>query len=152
MSSPEIVSFRKSIGKRLKAQRIKKGLSQEELAELIHISDRQYRRYEAGTASISFDVGNALVEALDLDFDYFVTGKHSIDHYLEQGLEKMPDDLYRKYRDILLSERNETPEINIEAIWEALNAIYQYGVEHPEDPPIRSFGRELTAFTEIYEE
>ena len=40
------------IGKRLKFEREKLGITQEEMAERLGVSDRQYRRYENGTSQM----------------------------------------------------------------------------------------------------
>lgn len=58
--------------KRLKALRIAAGISQKALAEQIGITDRNYRRYEAGTIDPATSITISLADYFDVSLDYLV--------------------------------------------------------------------------------
>lgn len=68
--------LKQAFGKHLRFLREREGLTQEQLAELSGLSDRQIRNYESGRQSPQFDNLEKLRKALDIsirelfDFDY----------------------------------------------------------------------------------
>lgn len=62
----------KSIGKRIKIARIRKGISQEETAELSSISSRHMSNIETGRTKPSLPTLIAIANALDTSVDYFL--------------------------------------------------------------------------------
>lgn len=68
--------LKQAFGKRLRSLREQQGLTQEQLAELSGLSDRQIRNYESGRQAPQFDNLEKLRKALDIpirdlfDFDY----------------------------------------------------------------------------------
>ena len=62
----------KAIGKRIKIARIRKGISQEETAELSSISSRHMSNIETGRTKPSLPTLIAIANALDTSVDYFL--------------------------------------------------------------------------------
>lgn len=58
------------IGKRVKEARIKKGLSQQQVADALNVSKVSVCGYEKGTRTPSLEIFVELVEFLELDTDY----------------------------------------------------------------------------------
>jgi len=62
------------LGKRIKELRNKKGLTQEELAELVGVGERNLSKIECGNNFVTADTLSKILMALDLDakdlFDY----------------------------------------------------------------------------------
>lgn len=67
--------MKKSIGKKIKLLRQEHGLSQEQLAEKAHISDRFIRVIEDGNRNYSLKVLNQVLQALDLNFYTFFNNR-----------------------------------------------------------------------------
>lgn len=62
------------VGRRLRSQRMLKGLSQEKLAESLGITFQQVQKYENGTNRLSASRLFLVSRALDVNFSYFVEG------------------------------------------------------------------------------
>lgn len=62
----------KSIGKKIKEQRIKKNISQEKLAELIDVTPSYISNLESGNRIASLPTMLDIVNVLDLSFDYLM--------------------------------------------------------------------------------
>lgn len=63
-------------GLRIKALRIQKGITQEELAEALGISRVSMGRIETGIRGCSVDLLLILIEILDTSMEYIVAGRH----------------------------------------------------------------------------
>ena len=59
---------------RLRAARIRQGLTQKEVAERVSVSVHTYRKWELSTGPQSFDVAVKLCKILEIDFYYYITG------------------------------------------------------------------------------
>ena len=57
---------------RLKTLRIQANISQKQLAEAINTTDRNYRRYEAGTQQPTLPILIALADYFNVSLDYLV--------------------------------------------------------------------------------
>lgn len=57
-------------GQRIKEERIKRGLSQQELGDLLHVSKVSVCGYEKGTRTPSLETFNKLIEILEITPDY----------------------------------------------------------------------------------
>ena len=57
---------------RLRQLRLSKGLTQEELAEVLHISKETISRYESGLREPSISTLAAIVDFYDVDFNYIL--------------------------------------------------------------------------------
>ena len=62
----------KVFSERLKALRATKNLSQKAVAEAIGVTDRNYRRYEAGEQDPATGVSIRLADLYDVSLDYLV--------------------------------------------------------------------------------
>lgn len=72
----------------LKQQRVKLGLTQQEVAERAGVKNAQYQRLEGGQREItraSFALAYKVLKALDLDIDLFMEGKYQIKEVLYRG-------------------------------------------------------------------
>lgn len=61
-------------GKRIKMLRDEKGLTQEQLAEALHISDVHLRRLEAGRSTGSVEMVIEIADYFDVSLDYLLLG------------------------------------------------------------------------------
>lgn len=62
----------KSIGRKIKEQRIKKNISQEQLAEIVDVTPSYISNLESGNRSASLKTTLDIVNALDMSFDYLM--------------------------------------------------------------------------------
>ncbi len=91
-----------SLGRRLKEERIKKGVSQQKLAEITDTHYSNIGRYERAGAKPSAEVLNRIAQALEVSPDYLINGtledKANVNITDEKLLsqfkkiEKMPED------------------------------------------------------------
>ena len=65
----------KAIGKRIAKRRVELGLTQRQLSELLHISDRHMSSIETGKSPSSLPVFTDIAIVLDTTLDYLVLGK-----------------------------------------------------------------------------
>lgn len=65
----------KQSGKRIQQLRIKKGLTQERIAEILNIDRSVYSRIEAGKKGSSIDLYIRLSELFNVSLDYLVLGR-----------------------------------------------------------------------------
>ena len=85
------------IGRRIHKQRKEKGLSQEQLAELIGISLSFMGHIERGTRKSSVETLARICKALDADMHYIVFG-HSSGHSVNSELLRELTDLVQRFR------------------------------------------------------
>lgn len=62
----------KSIGRKIKEQRVKKNISQEELAEIVDVTPSYISNLERGNRLASLKTTLDIVNALDMSFDYLM--------------------------------------------------------------------------------
>lgn len=62
----------KSMGRKIKEQRIKKNISQEQLAEIVDVTPSYISNLESGNRSASLKTTLDIVNALDMSFDYLM--------------------------------------------------------------------------------
>ena len=93
------------IGKRIKAERLKIGLSQEELGKMFSVTQQAVNKWEAGRSNPDQDMISNLVDLFGCTIDYLVgrtnergSNEQSLertssptDHYLTDLLKKVPD-------------------------------------------------------------
>ena len=74
--------FKKYFGKRVKELRIKKGLTQEQLAEMIEVGERNLSKIECGNVFVKAKTITKLIEALKVEpkelFEFSQYQKHEI--------------------------------------------------------------------------
>jgi transcriptional regulator with XRE-family HTH domain len=80
----------KLLGERIRKYRLKKGYSQEKLAEIVNISTTFVSRIERGNAKTSLEVLARISMALETTPGYFLSGTlYSTDEYLRNDIFKM---------------------------------------------------------------
>lgn len=62
----------KELGQKLKAARKKKGLTQQQLADISHVSLKHIQNCERGKKNPSFEILRALVQVLDISLDSLI--------------------------------------------------------------------------------
>lgn len=80
-------------GKRVKALRTEKGLTQEKLAEMLNISFSQISRIESGRSTPSIDVMIELAELFQVSLDYLILGRESATENVRNTLLELADGL-----------------------------------------------------------
>ena len=79
-------------GRRIHALRQERGLTQEELANTLGITDRHIRGIESGKRNASIDLLVALANLFSVSLDYLILGKptrHQIRNELQTTLESL---------------------------------------------------------------
>lgn len=74
------------LARRISELRIKKGLSQSQLAEMLHVSASTIGMYEQGRRTPSIDMLVELSRAFDVSLDYLITGT---DYFYTDATSKM---------------------------------------------------------------
>lgn len=70
-----------NVGKRISLQRKKIGLTQNELAEKLMVSNKAVSKWESNAGRPSFDFIHALCEMLDCSADYLIFGENTFEQY-----------------------------------------------------------------------
>ncbi len=63
-------NFYRAVGKKLKELRDENGFSQEYVANILHVSQVAYSRYETGKRQISFETVSTLADFYKVSLDY----------------------------------------------------------------------------------
>lgn len=96
-------------GHRLKAMRVQRGYTQEELAELLSLGQRQIPRYENGETDPAADIVARMARALGVSADYLLGLTEEPTGYLhEEDLSPLERKLITAMRHGLLVEALET--------------------------------------------
>ena len=66
---------RQRIGMRVAEERRKRGLTQQQLADMTGMKQANIARIEAGRYSVRFDTLQAIAEAMDMKVDLITTGR-----------------------------------------------------------------------------
>ena len=141
--SQECRRIMKDMGKRLRFERIIRNLSQEEMAYLLNISDRQLRRYEKGEIGIPLFIMNRLYWEYSIDLNYLVTGEFPEDYSVARAAAIMPQEMF----DTLIAPVKESVEKmekgqdltddEIETDLAIFGILARYGIVHKDDEKIR---------------
>lgn len=129
-------------GKRIRIERILQGLTQEEAAEKLGISERQYRRYENGESGINLII---LEKFDDIGFDiyYIFSGVVEADYYVTKGFEVMPKEEYsritgRFYKIVRLGlPTGDSNEDSLRELSSIFDYCQNYGRKHSMDKKLR---------------
>ena len=79
--------FKKLFGKRIKELRIKNGLTQEQLAEMIEVGERNLSKIECGNVFVKAKTITKLIDALKIEpQELFEFSQHKESEYLETFL------------------------------------------------------------------
>lgn len=145
----------KEQGKRLRAERLSRGITQEAIAEVMDVSERQYRRYESGESVLPLEVLKAFYK-YGIDYNYVGQGILSIDIEIQHGMESMPEDQYEEiFREVRENQQKNKEDfdgnIYIEETLKLLTKFSAYNKENPTAPQIRETPQ-IDIFTMLYEE
>lgn len=77
----------KELGQKLKAARKKKGLTQQQLADISHVSLKHIQNCERGEKNPSFEILRSLAQVLDISLDSLITPNALLDD--EQAANEM---------------------------------------------------------------
>ena len=88
--------FNLDIGRRLKVLRVVNGLTQDEMAEKLDISTRQYRRYENGDSELQMKAFFLLGMMDGIDTNYLTTGQTQEDMVIEWAISRMPEEEFQQ--------------------------------------------------------
>jgi len=117
----------KNIGQRMRHEREILGLSREELAEIIGLSDYYVGQLERGERQMSLPVFVKVAGCLHVSLDYLVWGKNSLhnDKYIHD--ESIPYETFQNDKDTEIKELIEklSPK-ELELIKKVLKAIIPY--------------------------
>lgn len=147
-------NIKKDIGFRLRIVSSYLQYTQEQMAEQLDLSERQYRRYESGESMISLDLANAVANLDDkgvVDISYIIFGRLFIDEAIEYGFRKMPEEkLDEMLEGVCLPDLVLKSHDNIRTITEICKKAYEYGNAHLFDKDVRDFPQ-FRFFTELFE-
>lgn len=91
--------FNVDTGRRLRVLRVVNGLTQDEMAERLDISTRQYRRYENGDSELQMNAFFLLGMMDGMDTQYLTTGQTREDMVIEWAISRMPEEEYQRNQD-----------------------------------------------------
>lgn len=86
-----IILDNKAVGRRIREERKKLGLSQEELAELVELSNYYIGQLERGERQMSLPVLVSLANCLHLSLDYLIFGEDIYNSYLVSDIYSSQD-------------------------------------------------------------
>ena len=127
------------LGKRIKELRIKKGLTQLELANLLYVNDRTISKWEQERGNPDVNIIPSLAEALGVSIDYLFTGKEYIptkDENKAKAIEYfellIDQEITNDYTRRLIARQIE--EHDLESIKNALDICYEMYLSKLEKP------------------
>lgn len=94
--------------KNLRLLRNQKNLSQQKLADILHVSQQSVYKYENGVTSPDFQTLMRMADFFDTSIDYLIGYtdiSHKIEPVTEYKLNPDEEDLIRKYRSLPASSR-----------------------------------------------
>lgn len=106
-----------SIGSRIKELRVKKGLTQEELAQQIGVTKGAVANYENEVSSPKIELMYKLFDALDCDANYLHQDDMKSNVYKETATPEEFDQIIKKYR-ALDAHGKEMVDFTLEKEWE----------------------------------
>ena len=90
----------KEIGARITKLRIDRGLTQEKLAEELHISAAHFQRAETAKRNFSLDLLVDIAEYFEVSLDYLVLGKTPSNGHLKEQLQSMIENMQNLYNSL----------------------------------------------------
>lgn len=111
MNEPE---FKKYFGKRVKELRLKNGLTQEQLAEMIDVGERNLSKIECGNVFVKAKTISKLIEALKVE--------------PKELFEFSPYQKHETLKQILIDEIN-SDNVDIELLYKLYRAIKYWGLK-----------------------
>ena len=152
-SDKELKIMMDDIADRLRLERISRGYTQEQFAEILDISSRQYGRYENKKSKIPLNRIFGL-ESAGVNGYYLLIGRFEQDVFIERALETISEDKLLKFLDAMTKNNydaayNSLLRNDIENI---LKELLIYGKTHFNDKKLRKIPefRHLTNCYETY--
>lgn len=142
-------------GKRIRIERILQGLTQEDAAEKLGISERQYRRYENGESGINWNILEKFDE-IGFDIYYIFNGVVETDYYVTKGFEVMPEEEFSRIIDKCYEIVNhgmptsDSDEATSRDLCSVLDYCQSYGRKHNRDKKLREI-EECHILTSLHE-
>lgn len=141
------------IADRLRLERISRGYTQEQFAEILGMSSRQYGRYENKKSKIPLNRIFGL-ESAGISGYYLLIGRIEQDVFIERALETIPEDKLLEFLNIMSKDNddNENNSISQNDIENILIELLIYGKTHFDDKKLRKIPefRHLTNCYETY--
>ena len=147
----EVKNMMDDIANRLRLERISRGYSQEQFAEILEMSPRQYGRYENKKSEIPigrmFGLSSAGVSGY-----YLLVGRFEQDVIIERALETIPEEKLLEVLDIMAKDTDDNADDSFiqSAIDDMLKELLKYGREHFNDKKLRKMP-EFRHYTDCYE-
>ena len=141
------------IADRLRLERISRGYTQEQFAEILDISSRQYGRYENKKSKIPLNIIFGL-ESAGVNGYYLLIGRFEQDVFIERALETISEDKLLKFLDVMAKDNDDKADNSLlkNDIENILKELLIYGKTHFNDKILRKVPefRHLTNCYETY--
>ena len=153
-SDKELKKMMDDIADRLRLERISRGYTQEQFAEILDISSRQYGRYENKKSKIPLNRIFGL-ECAGISGYYLLIGRFEQDVFIERALETISEDKLLKFLDVMAKYNDDNAD-NLSSIQKDVENILKelliYGKTHFTDKKLRKIPefRHLTNCYETY--
>ncbi|MBQ8640281.1 MAG: helix-turn-helix transcriptional regulator [Lachnospiraceae bacterium] len=128
----------KRIGNRIRAERLRRHLTQEEFGRLLGISPSYLGALERGSRPVSRKIMGLLHERLDLSYDYLMEGKNTYPEAFQSHTLREPGG-YHLRRDLSLMLSSCSPE-EAKECYDLVHTYLSYARSsaRPESPSIQS--------------
>ncbi len=147
----DIKKMMDDIADRLRLERVSRGYSQEQFAEILGMSSRQYGRYENKKSKIPLNRIFGL-ESAGISGYYLLIGRFEQDVFIERALETIPEDKLLEFLNVMSKDYNANNSLSQNDIGNILIELLIYGKTHYNDKKLRKIPefRHLTNCYETY--
>ena len=150
-SDKDLKKMMDDIADRLRLERISRGYTQEQFAEILEISSRQYGRYENKKSKIPL---NRIfgIESAGVNGYYLLIGRFEQDVFIERALETISEDELLKFLDAVAKDNDDNADNSLlqNDIENILIELIIYGKTHFNDKKLRKIP-EFRCLTNCYE-
>ena len=150
-SDKDLKKMMDDIADRLRLERISRGYTQEQFAEILEISSRQYGRYENKKSKIPLNRIFGL-ESAGVNGYYLLIGRFEQDVFIERALETISEDELLKFLDAVAKDNDDNAYNSLlqNDIENILIELIIYGKAHFNDKKLRKIP-EFRFLTNCYE-
>lgn len=150
-SDKDLKKMMDDIADRLRLERISRGYTQEQFAEILEISSRQYGRYENKKSKIPLNRIFGL-ESAGVNGYYLLIGRFEQDVFIERALETISEDKLLKFLDAVAKDNDDNADNSLlqNDIENILIELIIYGKAHFNDKKLRKIP-EFRFLTNCYE-
>lgn len=147
----ELKKMMDEIADRLRLERISRGYTQEQFAEILDMSSRQYGRYENKKSEIPINKMYGL-SSVGVSGYYLLVGKIEQDVIIQHALETIPAEKLLEVLDVMAKDTDENVDNQSiqKDIDDMIKELLSYGREHFDDKKLRKVP-EFRHFTDCYE-